>query len=153
MLIHEKYKNIQKKGFNPPYKGINPEKWPKIRISRISRMVIFMNAQEKYNISTRQEIFYKHTDTQLVFIRILHGNEYLVYKRVIQVHLCSSRVSKILFFGGFEVPKKRTLQKKFSHLNFCQFFFYRMKVHSMYLISPRGIFDVCPVRTSRQIYF
>ena len=33
MLIHEKY-IIIKKGFNPPFMGINPEKWPKILISK-----------------------------------------------------------------------------------------------------------------------
>ena len=33
MLIYEKYKII-KKGFNPPFNGKNPKKWPKILISR-----------------------------------------------------------------------------------------------------------------------
>ena len=35
MHIHEKYKIIQKKGFNPPFMVLNPEKWPKILIFRI----------------------------------------------------------------------------------------------------------------------
>ena len=35
MLIHEKYKIIKKGGLTPPFKGINPEKWPKILIFRI----------------------------------------------------------------------------------------------------------------------
>ena len=32
MFIHEKDKITPKKGFNPLFKGINPEKWPKILI-------------------------------------------------------------------------------------------------------------------------
>ena len=34
-LYMKNTKSPKKKGFNPPLKGINPEKWPKILISRI----------------------------------------------------------------------------------------------------------------------
>ena len=42
MLINEKYKII-KKGINPPFNGINAEKWPKILISKI--LYIFFNVK------------------------------------------------------------------------------------------------------------
>ena len=56
------------------------------------------------------------------------------------------------FFSKW-VPKKVTLKKFFSHLDFCHIFFYKMGVHSMYLNSVRGIFDKFPVWTSRQPQF
>ena len=146
MLIHEKYKNIKKKRFNPPFKGINPEKWPKIQsvgefiITRElhpSAMPNHHSVWPKWQINLPSCIpsAYQPCNTGYIGPSLqLTGIQNTV-------------------FEGFEVPKKVTLKKIFSHLDFCHIFLYKMGVHSMYLISVRGIFDMCPVRTSRQLYF
>ena len=38
-LYMKNTKSSKNKGFNPPFKGINPKKWPKILISRIQNIV------------------------------------------------------------------------------------------------------------------